>query len=74
MISPIYTKLDHIEHALRTKGYAVLNPADMPTFALCKSTELEALKVGWNKLPPDTDTGSCCLVVQNTRLLHAVTT
>lgn len=31
----------------------VLNPADMLAFGLCKIAELEALKAGWNKLPPD---------------------
>lgn len=53
VIPPIYTKLDGIDHALHTQGYAVLNPADMTAFAQCKFAELEALKAGWNNLPPD---------------------
>jgi hypothetical protein len=53
VISPTYTKLDCINHALSTEGYAVLNPADVCAFGLCKIAELEALKTGWNNLPPD---------------------
>jgi hypothetical protein len=53
VISPTYTKLDHINEALRSEGYAVLNPADLHTFMLCEIAELEVLKSSWNKLPPD---------------------
>jgi hypothetical protein len=53
VIVPTYTKPDCINYALCTQGYAVLNPADMLAFGLCKIEELEALKSGWNKLPPD---------------------
>jgi hypothetical protein len=53
VILPGYTRLDRITDALRTQGYVVLNSLDMPAFALCTIAELEALKAGWNTLPPD---------------------
>lgn len=53
VILPNYTKLDRINHALRTQGYAVLNPADTLAFVRCQTAELEALKTGWDKLPLD---------------------
>ena len=53
VILPIYTKPDCINYALRTQGYVVLNPDDMLAFGLCKIADLETLKAGWSKLPPD---------------------
>lgn len=53
VILPTYTKLDCIDYALRTDGYAVLNPADMLTFGLCEIAELQLLKASWNNLPQD---------------------
>ena len=53
VIYPSYTKPDCINDALRTQGYAVLNPADVLDFGLCKIAELAVLKAGWDKLPAD---------------------
>lgn len=53
VILPTYTKPDCINYALRTDGYAVLNPADMLTFGSCEIAELQVLQAGWNKLPAD---------------------
>jgi hypothetical protein len=53
VISPTYTKLDCINFALRTQGYAVLCPSDVPAFGQCKTVELEVLKASWSTLPPD---------------------
>lgn len=38
---------------LRTQGYAVMRPADVLAFAQCQPAELEALRAGWDDLPPD---------------------
>lgn len=53
LIPPTYTPLDRMASDLRTQGYAVLSPADLPSFAQCRPDELEALKAGWDDLPPD---------------------
>jgi hypothetical protein len=53
LIPPTYTPLDHLASGLRTQGYVVLNPADVPAFAQCRPDELDALKAGWDDLPPD---------------------
>lgn len=53
VIAPIYTKPDHIAHALHTEGYAVLPPADTCSFVPCEISEMETLKVSWDELPPD---------------------
>ncbi|HXU93000.1 MAG TPA: 2OG-Fe dioxygenase family protein [Gallionella sp.] len=53
LISPTYTPLDLLASDLRTQGYAVLSPVDVLTFAQCRPDELEALRAGWDDLPPD---------------------
>ncbi|AKJ30282.1 hypothetical protein AAW51_3591 [Caldimonas brevitalea] len=39
--------------ALRRDGYAVLEPADLCAWLDCERADLEALRPGWERLPPD---------------------
>ncbi len=52
-IKPVFTPLDRFVEVLRTQGYALLSPADVLAIAQCQPAELEALKAGWDDLPPD---------------------
>lgn len=52
-ISPVFTPSDRFAEELRTQGYAVMSPADVLTLAQSRPEELDALRAGWDDLPPD---------------------
>ncbi|MBI3903573.1 MAG: 2OG-Fe dioxygenase family protein [Nitrosomonadales bacterium] len=52
-IPPAYTTLQDMAPELRRRGYAVLSAQDLPSLLQCQQAELDALKGGWDELPPD---------------------
>lgn len=51
--APPFIAPDQLAEALRTKGFGLLRPAALAEFAHTSATELEAMRAGWNDLPPD---------------------
>ncbi|MDF1484383.1 2OG-Fe dioxygenase family protein [Ramlibacter sp. H39-3-26] len=51
--SPPFTAPDKLDAALRGTGFAVLDPASAAAWAGCSIAELDALRPGWDDLPPD---------------------
>lgn len=52
-LPPPYIHPSQLTAALKKEGYGVLSPADVMTLLQCQPVELEALKAGWDDLPPD---------------------
>lgn len=52
--SPPFTTLEDLQEQLRARGYAVLSPQSVAALAGVQLAELDALRPGWNALPPDT--------------------
>ncbi len=50
---PPFTTPEGLQEQLRTRGDAVLSPASVATLAGVQLADLDALKPGWNDLPPD---------------------
>jgi hypothetical protein len=53
ILAPAFTHPDHLVAALQRQGYAVLDPQGVCRLAGCELRDLEALRPGWNDLPPD---------------------
>ncbi|GAC1605919.1 MAG: 2OG-Fe dioxygenase family protein [Ramlibacter sp.] len=51
--SPPFTAPEDLLEQLRTRGYAVLSPGSVAALAGVRLAELDAMKSGWNNLPPD---------------------
>jgi len=52
-LPPPFTPPDQLLASLRQLGYAVLSPQAVSEWTGCSLASLEALRVGWNDLPPD---------------------
>ncbi len=52
--SPPFTTLGDLQEQLRSRGDAVLSPQSVAALAGVQLAELNALRPGWNALPPDT--------------------
>ena len=50
---PPFTTPENLREQLRSRGYAVLSPQSVAQIAGVKLAELDALRPGWNDLPPD---------------------
>ncbi|QAU33341.1 2OG-Fe dioxygenase family protein [Janthinobacterium sp. 17J80-10] len=51
--APPFIAPDQLPVALRTQGYGLLSPDALAEFAHTSPAELEAMRAGWNDLPPD---------------------
>jgi hypothetical protein len=51
--SPPFTPPAGLQEQLRSRGYAVLSPQSVAALAGVQLAELDALRPGWNTLPPD---------------------
>jgi hypothetical protein len=51
---PPFTTLDGLQEHLRSRGYALLSPQSVAKLAGVQLAALDALRPGWNALPPDT--------------------
>jgi hypothetical protein len=51
--APPFTDLTQLSDALRTTGYALLDPADVATLAGCTLAQLDGLAASWNHLALD---------------------
>ncbi len=51
--SPPFDSLDNLQQRLRSRGYAVLSPQSVSTLAGVDLRDLDALRAGWDDLPPD---------------------
>lgn len=53
ILAPAFTDPRHLAPVLQQQGYAVLDPQGVCRLAGCELAELEALRPGWDDLPPD---------------------
>ena len=51
--APPFTPPDQLQEQLRSRGYAVLAPQAVARLAGVPLADLDALRPGWNELPPD---------------------
>ncbi|MDB5944905.1 MAG: hypothetical protein JWQ13_4471 [Ramlibacter sp.] len=51
--SPPFTAPEGLQEQLRSRGYAVLSPQSVADLAGVQLADLDALRPGWNELPPD---------------------
>jgi hypothetical protein len=51
--SPPFTAPENLQDQLRSRGYAMLSPQSVAQLAGVPLTELDALRPGWDDLPPD---------------------
>ncbi len=54
MLHPAFTYPEQLLTQLRQQGYAVLSPQGVAQWAGCTPQQLQALRPGWDDLPPDT--------------------
>jgi hypothetical protein len=52
-LSPTYIDPHHLADAVKSQGFGVLSPSGVATFLEMPLSALDALKPGWDELPPD---------------------